>query len=139
MIHDLFPKSSIHLLLLPRDPAKQLLHPFDAFKDLDFLKEVQAEVQRLRKLAANELHRRYGKFSALDQNRQKAIDALDEDNDIESRHLPIGRDWSQSVISGIHVGPSMNHLHIHILSVDRYSECMKRPSWLVSKNFHWIN
>ena len=126
VIHDLFPKSSIHLLLLPRDPAKQLLHPFDAFNDLDFLKEVQAEVRKLRELAAKELQRRYGKFSALDQKRQKAMDALDErDGDGESPHLPIGRDWSKSIISGIHAGPSMNHLHIHILSVDRHSECMK--------------
>ena len=126
VIHDLFPKSSVHLLLLPRDPAKQLLHPFDAFNDLDFLKEVQAEVRKLRELASKELQRRYGKFSALDQKRQKAMDALDEgDGDGESPHLPIGRDWSKSIISGIHAGPSMNHLHIHILSVDRHSECMK--------------
>ena len=125
VINDLFPKSSVHILLLPRDPAKQLLHPFDAFKDLEFLKEVQIEVQKLRKLVAKELHRRYGKFSALDQKRQRAIDALDGESDSESRHLPIGRDWSPSVISGIHAGPSMNHVHIHILSVDRHSECMK--------------
>ncbi len=125
VINDLFPKSSVHILLLPRDPSKQLLHPFEAFRDLGFLKEVQTEVQKLRRLAANELHRRYGKFSTLDQKRQKAIDASDGDSDSESRNLPIGRDWSQSVISGIHVGPSMNHLHIHVLSVDRHNDCMK--------------
>ena len=125
VINDLFPKSSVHLLLLPRDPAKQLLHPFDAFTDLDFLKEVQGEVRKLRGLAAKELQRRYGKFSALDQKRQKAIDAFDGDSDGESRQLPIGRDWSKSVISGIHAGPSMNHLHVHIISIDRHSECMK--------------
>ncbi|KAL9137813.1 MAG: hypothetical protein Q9175_000985 [Cornicularia normoerica] len=125
VINDLFPKSSVHILLLPRDPSKQLLHPFEAFEDPDFLKEVQVEVQKLRRLVAKEMHRRFGKFSALDQKRQKGIDALDGDSDSESQHLPIGRDWSQSVISGIHAGPSMNHLHIHILSVDRHSECMK--------------
>ena len=124
-INDLFPKSSIHILLLPRDPSKQLLHPFDAFEDLEFLKEVQVEVQKLRRLVAKELQRRYGKFSALDQKRQKVVDTLEGDSDSESQHLPIGRDWSQSVISGIHAGPSMNHLHIHVLSVDRHSECMK--------------
>jgi len=26
---------------------------------------------------------------------------------------------------GIHSGPSMNHLHVHVLSVDRFSECMR--------------
>lgn len=125
VINDLFPKSSVHILLLPRDPSKQLLHPFEAFDDSEFLKDVQAEVQKLRRLVAKELQRRYGKFSALDQTRQKAMDAAEGDSDSESLNLPIGRDWSQSVISGIHAGPSMNHLHIHILSVDRRSECMK--------------
>ncbi len=128
VINDLFPKSSIHLLLLPRDPTKQMLHPFDAFEDLDFLKEVQAEVKNLRVLVAKELHRRFGRFSRLDQEREQALDALDndcDDGDTESQNIPIGRDWSKSIISGIHVGPSMNHLHVHVLSIDRHSECMK--------------
>ena len=125
VINDLFPKSSIHLLLLPRDPSKQLLHPFDAFEDTEFLSEVQAEVQRVRKLVAKELHRRFGKFSALDQKRQKAMDELDPSADTEPSDLPPGRDWSASIISGVHAGPSMNHLHVHILSIDRHSECMR--------------
>ncbi|KAK3174159.1 hypothetical protein OEA41_001403 [Lepraria neglecta] len=125
VINDLFPKSSIHLLLLPRDPAKQMLHPFDAFEDLDFLNEVQAEVEKLRILAAKELHRRFGKYSALDQKRQKALDALNDPSDTSSPNLPPDRDWSTSIISGIHAGPSMNHLHVHILSIDRHSECVR--------------
>lgn len=126
MIHDLFPKSSVHVLLIPRDPTKQLLHPFAAFEDAAFLQEVQDEVRKLRVLVAKELQRRYGKFSALDQERGEAMDALEGDNgDGESGALPPGRDWSQSIISGVHVGPSMNHLHVHVLSIDRYSECMK--------------
>lgn len=126
VINDLFPKSSVHILLLPRDPTKQLLHPFDAFEAQEFLREVQEQVRKLRLLVAKELQRRYGKYSALDQKRQKAIDALGDDcSDNESAKLPAGRDWSQSVISGIHAGPSMNHLHVHILSIDRHSECMK--------------
>jgi len=126
VINDLFPKSSVHVLLLPRDPTKQLLHPFEAFEALEFLEELQEQVRKMRLLVAKELQRRYGKHSASDQKRQKAIDALDGDpSDTESAKLPTGRDWSQSVISGIHAGPSMNHLHVHILSIDRHSECMK--------------
>lgn len=129
VINDLFPKSSIHLLLLPRDHDKQLLHPFNAFEDLAFLKDVQTEVKKLRALVAKELHRRFGKFSRLDQQRESALDALDGgvdgDVDNEVQNLPAGRDWAKSVISGIHVGPSMNHLHVHIFSIDRHSECMK--------------
>lgn len=124
VINDLFPKSSIHLLLLPRDPAKQKLHPFDAFEDVEFLKEVQAEVKKIRILVAKELHRRFGKFSKLDQEREKALGAV-EDLDTLSPDIPKGRDWSTSIISGIHAGPSMNHLHVHILSIDRHSECLR--------------
>ena len=126
VIRDLFPKSSIHLLLLPRDPSKQFLHPYDAFEDEAFLKGVQAQVRKIRSLVAKELHRRYGKYSAQDQKRQKAIDSLgDTAEDEASISLPPGRDWSKSVISGIHIGPSMNHLHVHILSIDQHNECMK--------------
>ena len=126
VINDLFPKSSIHLLLLARAPSKQLLHPFDAFQDLDFLKDVQSEIKKLRVLVAKELHRRYGNFSAQDQERQKVLDSFGEDMEEEtSKNVLPGRDWTKSVISGIHIGPSMNHLHIHIISVDRHSECMR--------------
>lgn len=126
MINDLFPKSSVHILLLPRDATKQFLHPFEAFEDLEFLEEVQEQVAKMRTLVAKELQRRYGKYSAQDQTRQKAIDATsDEDPSPDPSTLPPGRNWSESVISGIHAGPSMNHLHIHILSIDRHSECMR--------------
>lgn len=37
----------------------------------------------------------------------------------------MGRDWSKEVMSGVHAHPSMNHLHVHVMSVDRYSECLK--------------
>lgn len=126
VINDLFPKSSIHLLLIPRHPSKQMLHPFVAFEDKTFLEEVQAEVSKLRLLVAKELRRRFGKYSEQEQARQKRIDDLESNNeDTDSTNFPPGRDWSQSVISGIHLGPSMNHLHIHVLSIDRHSECMK--------------
>ncbi|KAL9640812.1 MAG: hypothetical protein Q9164_000047 [Protoblastenia rupestris] len=118
VINDLFPKSSIHLLLLPRNPAKELLHPFDAFEDPTFLSQIQAEVQKLRTLAAKELKRRFGKYSRKEQAREAALES-------DTGTLPEGRDWEKEIISGIHAGPSMSHLHVHVLSVDRYSECMR--------------
>lgn len=36
-----------------------------------------------------------------------------------------GRDWNQDVLVGVHAHPSMNHLHIHIISRDFYSEAMR--------------
>lgn len=119
-IQDMFPKSSLHLLLLPRDKTKYRLHPFEAFEDAEFLTEVKAEAKKLRKLAAAELRRRYGKESAQEQARQAALNA-----DPPPDELPDGRDWDKEIMCGIHACPSMNHLHVHVIAVDRQSEKMK--------------
>ncbi|MCJ1281606.1 aprataxin-like protein [Xylographa opegraphella] len=119
-IYDGFPKSSVHVLLLPLNPEKTLLHPFKAFEDPQFIASVKAEVRKLKSLVASELRRLYGKDSASEQTRIKAMET-----DPPPEALPPGRDWEKQVLTGIHSGPSMNHLHIHVLSVDRYSSCLK--------------
>ncbi len=128
VIRDMYPKSSVHILLLPRDASKNLLHPFDAFEDREFLAEVQAETKKVRTLVAKELQRLYGRFSARERERRRIIDATDAP--LEEAELPPGRDWEKEVVSGIHASPSMTHLHIHVLSVDRFNECLrKRPHY----------
>ncbi|RAO70769.1 uncharacterized protein BHQ10_006781 [Talaromyces amestolkiae] len=119
-IHDMFPKSSLHLLLLPREATKFYQHPFDAFEDIEFLHKVQEEVKKLRSLAARELQRRYGKYSLQEKARREAME-----RDPPPDELPLGRDWEKEIITGIHAHPSMNHLHIHVMSVDRYSDRLK--------------
>lgn len=119
-IHDLYPKSSLHLLLLPRDASKFYKHPFDAFEDTDFLHKVREEAKKLRTLAARELQRRYGKYSLQERARREA---MEQDPPLDE--LPPGRDWEKEIMMGIHAHPSMNHLHIHVLSVDRYSDRLK--------------
>ncbi|KAJ5654296.1 Aprataxin-like protein [Penicillium lividum] len=119
-IHDMFPKSSLHLLLLPRDPTKTHLHPFDAFEDAEFLVKVRTEVHKLRAHAAAELRRKYGKDSAQEQVRQAALIAEPPPDE-----LPAGRDWEKEIMCGVHAVPSMNHLHVHVIAVDRYSDRLK--------------
>ncbi len=118
-IHDRYPKSSIHLLLLPRDPFKSLLHPFIALSDPVFCAEVKAEVRKLRILVAKELKRRFGAESAAEQRRVESLETGEEGTVVG------GRDWTQDVIAGIHAHPSMSHLHIHVLSRDFHSDCMR--------------
>lgn len=122
-IHDKYPKSSLHLLLLPRDPARFFLHPFEAFEDEEFLVKVRAEVSKLHALAANELRRRHGKVSEQERARQEAMDRIDPEEGEDA--LPPGRDWAKEIMCGVHAHPSMNHLHIHVISVDRHSPAMK--------------
>jgi aprataxin len=122
-INDLYPKSSVHTLLLPRDPKFNLKHPFDAFEDARFLEIVRVEVKKLKTLVAKELRRKYGPFSKQDEQREAILNGDIEIPDGEE--LPEGRDWEREVRAGIHAHPSMNHLHVHVMSVDRYSDCLK--------------
>ena len=43
VIRDLYPKASVHLLILPRDPQKNSMRPQDAFDDPEFLQECRVE------------------------------------------------------------------------------------------------
>lgn len=119
-IRDLYPKAQIHTLLLPRNPAKTTLHPTEAFEDVDFRNLVLRGVKKLKSQVASELRRKYGLFSKLEAPRVAAMNS-DDPPDV----LPEGRDWEKSVATGYHAKPSMSHLHIHVFSVDRVSECLK--------------
>ena len=52
----------------------------------------------------------------------------------EDGELPIGRDWEKEVKVGIHSHPSMYHLHIHVISVDSYSDSLKHKKHYNSFN-----
>jgi aprataxin len=120
LIKDLYPKSSVHLLLLPRNPVFFRQHPYRAFQDANFLEDARSEVTKAIEIAAAELRRLNGSYSVKEAPRIRAME-LDDPPD----ELPEGRDWKRDVRVGIHGYPSMNHMHIHILSVDRYSPCLK--------------
>ncbi|KKA29248.1 hypothetical protein TD95_002058 [Thielaviopsis punctulata] len=133
-IRDLFPKSAVHTLLLPRSPAHNLLHPFAAFDDPVFLAAVKRDAVRLRTLVAAELRRVAGAESVADAPRRAALSNLCSDSEAGGRTggggwdpdgLPRGRDWDAEVRCGVHAVPSMNHVHVHVLSRDMHSEKMK--------------
>jgi aprataxin len=122
-INDLYPKSSVHCLLLPRSSRHQRMHPFEAFQDTEFLASVREGAARLKTLVAKELQRRYSQFSSQEKAREAVLNGEVELKDGEE--LPAGRDWEREVHVGIHAHPSMNHLHIHVISVDRFSDKMR--------------
>jgi aprataxin len=119
-INDLYPKSSVHCLLLPRNEKYTHLHPFDAFEDAEFLAAVRVEAQKLKTLAAKKLQRKFGPLSKQDEAREAVLNG-----EVDADELPVGRSWEKEVKVGIHAHPSMNHLHIHVISVDRYSASLK--------------
>ncbi|KAL2190359.1 HIT-like protein [Thermothelomyces heterothallicus CBS 203.75] len=120
LIKDAFPKATVHLLLLPRSPAHYLVHPHDAFADPAFLATMRGEAAVAAELAAAELARRLGSFSASNRARDEAVS-----RGVAPDQLPPGRDYSRDVRVGTHAHPSMAHLHVHIISRDMRSEKLK--------------
>jgi aprataxin len=152
VIHDKFPKATVHTLLLPRSPRHSLLRPFEALKDEEFLAKVKIEVEKLKVLAAGELQRRLGMFSRADAAREAVLNGETEvaddveqgkgeevvatkDGEVKDKEksdthrkepkLPSGRDWAAEIKCGVHAVPSMGHLHIHVFSRDMHSPAMK--------------
>lgn len=139
VIHDKFPKATVHTLLLPRSPKHTLLHPFEALQDVEFLEKVKEEVGRLKVLVAAELQRRLGSFSRSDAAREAVLNGDAEPEEAEDGQdetaekdkgkepqLPPGRDWMADLMCGVHAVPSMGNLHIHVLSRDMHSPAMKQ-------------
>lgn len=118
LIKDAFPKATIHLLLLPRSPAHYLLHPHSAFADPAFLTMMREEAAVGAQLAAAELARKLGPFSASNRARDEAMGK----GGVPFDELPAGRDYAAEIRVGIHAHPSMAHLHVHIISRDMHSE-----------------
>jgi len=120
LIRDQFPKATVHLLLLPRDLTKSILHPHQAFSDSGFLHLMRSEAAVAVRLAASELSRLIGPCSKSSQARLEAMESVDPPDP-----LPAGRDFSRDLRVGVHAHPSMNHLHIHIISRDMHSDWLK--------------
>jgi aprataxin len=110
IIKDLYPKATIHLLILPRDPVKQIQHPAEAFQDSEFFSKLQIEAAKWRTLASKELARTLCPSSIPE------------------------RDWEAEIKVGIHSVPSMHHLHIHIISRDMHSPCVRHKKHYNSFN-----
>jgi aprataxin len=120
LIRDAYPKSLLHLLLLPRDSTKYALHPHTAFVDSTFHTLIKAEVNQALDLATSELSRLLAPHSASTQARLAAMDSPSP-----PANLPPGRDFRSLLHVGVHAHPSMNHLHIHILTPDMHSPAMR--------------
>jgi aprataxin len=131
-VRDKYPKATVHCLLLARSETHARQHPFEALADPAFLAKVQEQAAVLKKLVAAELQRLLGPGSAQDARRERVLNGErptpgPESPDTGTRTpLPAGRDWDAEVRVGVHADPSMNHLHVHVLSRDMHSPSMKK-------------
>ncbi len=132
----------MHLLLIPRKPEYFSQHPLHLFStNQDLLTEVRTRVARLKRLAASELRRQFGNFSASDATYQQALESMmsspdgpPPSEDDRAALLPPGRDWLSDIVAGVHTHPSMNHAHIHIFSRDMASIYLKHKKHYLSFN-----
>ncbi|KAK0672624.1 putative Aprataxin [Cercophora samala] len=125
LIKDSFPKATVHLLLLPRSEKHHLLRPSEAFADPAFLAIVQQEAASAAQLAAAELERLIGSYSVSNKPRLEATDYANR---------PRGRDYLKEIKVGMHAHPSMDHLHVHIISRDMHSPMVKHKKHYNSFN-----
>jgi aprataxin len=141
VVRDRYPKASVHLLILPRDKAVMRQHPLEALsKNLALLEKAKARVECVKKMAASELRRQFGRDSESDKPYQEALEELMSSSpdppppEERDSLLPPGRDWSKEIIAGVHTHPSMNHLHIHVLSRDMHGPSLKKKKHYLSFN-----
>ena len=131
--------SSVHLLLLPRSPEMYRQHPLSLLsRDPAFLAATRARVAGLKKLAASELGRRYGSHSTSDAAYRTALERAMSSPDAPCSPaeivtpLPPGRDWESDIVAGVHTHPSMNHLHIHVMSREMASPWVRHKKHYLS-------
>lgn len=126
-------------MLIPRDPKVYFQHPLALLSTSPaFLEKVRARAARVKALAASELRRLYPS-SASDAPYQSALEAHMSSSDPPSPSelaslLPPGRDWEKDIVVGVHTHPSMNHLHIHVISRDMHSPWLKHKKHYLSFN-----
>lgn len=145
VLRDLYPKASVHLLLMPRDKSVTRVHPLDALSThSELLEKAKARVEHVKKLAASELRRLYGRVSEADKPYQKALEDLMSSSsdppppEERDKLLPPGRDWLNEIVVGVHTHPSMNHLHIHVFSREMHSPCLKKKKHYLSFNTSFL-
>jgi len=112
VIRDMYPKATVHLLILPRDPVKQHQQMSEACHDTEFFSKLKREAAKWRTLAAKELARQLCP---------------------PTEPIP-DRNWEAEIKVGIHSVPSMNHLHIHLISRDMHSPCLRHKKHYNSFN-----
>lgn len=108
VLNDAYPKATIHILVMPRDKAKSKIHPVTALQDRAFADEVWKECDSVRTLVAKELKRRFGGE----------------------------RDWTKEIKMGVHANPSMNNMHIHVISRDMAGKAMKKRTHYSENSKH---
>ncbi|EPX73587.1 aprataxin [Schizosaccharomyces octosporus yFS286] len=116
-IRDKYPKSKMHLLLMPRNSSLTLVHP------LEILAKHRSLIDQLRFMVFNKLS---------DIIMKEARNSLFSDPELSSK-VPSRTLWD-FIKLGFHAGPSMNNLHLHVMTRDHVSPSIKNNAHYISFN-----
>ncbi|CAR28785.1 hypothetical protein ZYGR_0U01440 [Zygosaccharomyces rouxii] len=121
IIGDAFPKAQFHLLVLPRDPQLTKKHPTTAF-DGNEKSHLQPYVIKAQEYIFEKFT---AKFSPLNGNPffEHEQEFFDRDTFIQ-RFIQVG----------IHSAPSMDNLHVHVITKDFHSPKLKNKKHYLSFN-----
>lgn len=110
----------LHLLLIPRSLEISQRHPFDALRG-DVLRDVRTKVAQLAPFLNTECARLFGPLTSHNTTGSTTTMTTTE----KEKGRGEEREWMAFLKIGVHASPSMNHLHIHIMTPDLSSECLK--------------
>lgn len=103
IIKDKYPKLLRHYLVIPRIRSICLKHPFDAFRNPEMYGCFAEYVQMAKDMAAESL----------------ISEGVVEDTPQLRTELA---SW---IVAGVHLAPSLSHVHIHVITKDMYSPFLK--------------
>lgn len=108
IIKDAFPKALRHYLIIPKSRDKTRIHPLRVFQDdPKFYTMVQKYVQKTKKLIVEDLL-------------ESCLLRFDKGDSLARQEFE-----NRFVKAGVHSLPSLNNLHIHVITQDFYSPRLK--------------
>ncbi|CCD24919.1 DNA 5'-adenosine monophosphate hydrolase NDAI_0E01030 [Naumovozyma dairenensis CBS 421] len=122
IINDKFPKSTCHLLILPRDGKLTLQHPTIALTD-----RIKDSLEEYVRMAQEYIFKTFTSKYKLVKPIPNVFDKIEDFNDMEIF-------IDKFITVGVHSVPSMANLHIHVITKDFHSEKLKYKNHYLSFN-----
>ncbi|BFZ55336.1 aprataxin-like protein [Savitreella phatthalungensis] len=128
VIRDMYPKAFVHLLILPRDMHANALHPLVYLTDPDRVAKANDVVQKIMPMAVTALDKATRSafpelFAGVEVGSDS--DTTDGEGGGGERGLVVSE---EDFMVGIHVNPSMAHVHLHVISRDLAGRCIRHKA-----------
>lgn len=148
VIRDMYPKSLLHLLILPRDRSLNRLHPLVYLAGPERVDAARKLLRQVRGFAVQELdriqRRRYpdiyarltaaggaggvGVGSGGNATNARSCGSGSGSGSSGGQVRELGLAREADFQCGIHANPSMGHVHLHLVSRDLLGECLRHKA-----------